>query len=756
MSAPHTSKMSATQAALYWTTVHDLAIFPLWWVEDDGRCGCGDVACRNAGKHPVTPNGHLDATNEMSAVGALWAEYPRANIGMPCDRNGRVVIDIDPRNGGADSLAQLEREARSALASTWHVNTGGGGEHFHFAAPNGHVPGKIGPGVDVKYHGYVLLPPSNHASGRRYELAPLADLAQPLPSIPGWLLTKFSQNGNGTNPRRSVAEWQDVIGGVSEGARQDELPRVVGLLYARVPELARTLAHQYGAGCVPPLTEQEVDACCDRIGAREAMKPQPASDGGHERYTDMANAARIADEAAGRAVHVVETKDRWHVYDGVKLVEDQRPAVVPFVKQIASRLYAEAAKTQREAKERAGALTQTSANMTSSASSEERDNIKGLEESAALCRMGATRLESRDGCYAAIELAKAEPRLRVKMAELDTHPLWLNTPTATIDLETGKTWTPRFEDYLTKSTRAKYDPTAKCPHWTKFLERVLPSVAVRSFMQRTVGYALTDRTNEQCLWFLYGLGRNGKSTFVNAVRYMLGDYAANTKASTLMVKQHGDDKRNDIAILRGARFVSVTETEDGQQMAESLIKEITGQDPVTARLMYAEFFTFVPTFKIMLAANHKPVMRGQDMAIWRRIKLVPFTETISLEERDKDLPATLEAEASGILNWAIEGFKDWQQGGLRPPAEVEAATEAYRLESDVLREFFEDCLIVGPGREASARDVFQAYQRWADQNGVQRPLTQQGLGRLLAARGYRPAKRTGGRRVWEGFSVRTA
>jgi putative DNA primase/helicase len=478
-----------------------------------------------------------------------------------------------------------------------------------------------------------------------------------------------------------------------------------------------------------------------------------SNDPGGERFTDMANAKRIATEAAERAVHVAETKDRWHVYDGVKLAEDQRTAMVLFVKSAAQRLYEEAATLTKLLKQREEEPTEKLTTEALRARLEETEKMKARTD---LLKRGGDRLESRDGCFAALDLAKAEPALRLRMVNLDAHPLWLNTPTATIDLETGRVWAPRFSDYLTKATRAIYDPTAACPRWLAFLEQVLPDPEVRAFMQRTVGVTLTDVTSEQCLWFLYGLGRNGKSTFINAVRYMLGDYAASTKASTLMVKAHGDDKRNDIAVLRGARFVSVTETEDGQQMAESLIKEITGQDPVTARMMYAEFFTFVPTFKILLAANHKPMIRGQDLAVWRRIMLVPFEQTIPLEAVDKRLPAALEAEASGILNWALEGFRAWYRGGLRPPTAVAAATEEYRLESDVLREFVEDCLIVGPGREARSADVFKAYQRWAEENGVQRPLTQQGLGRLLAARGYqhsRDTRREGRGRGWVGFSV---
>src|SRR5262249_45290487 len=199
------------------------------------------------------------------------------------------------------------------------------------------------------------------------------------------------------------------------------------------------------------------------------------------------------------------------------------------------------------------------------------------------------------GCRSAIEFAKAEPGCRISVSQLDAHPTWLNTPSGTLDLDTGVLHPHRFEDYLTKVTGTSYDPSATCPRWEAFLAEVLPDPEVRSFMQRSIGYSLTDLTDEQCLWFLYGRGRNGKSTLINTLQAVLGDYAASTKASTLMVKAHGDEKRNDVAALRGSRFVSVMEAEDGQQIAESLIKELTGQDPVTVRMLYAEFFTFTPT-----------------------------------------------------------------------------------------------------------------------------------------------------------------
>jgi putative DNA primase/helicase len=509
--------------------------------------------------------------------------------------------------------------------------------------------------------------------------------------------------------------------------------------------------------CQPPLPANEVEQIARSVARYEPEETALTDDPGGERYTDMANAARLADEAAGRIAHVEEMKDKWYVYDGVRLNLEAKTALVPYVKAIARRLYGEAAELEEQAQRVEEATTKARGNLSARALAEKEKEIEYIQKCAGRRHGGADRLEIRDGCYAAIELAKAEPSIRLKLEALDAHATWLNTPTGTLDLLTGEVWEHRFEDYLTRVTTAAYDPAATCPRWEAFLAEVIPSKEVRSFMQRSVGLTLTDITSEQCLWFLYGLGRNGKTTFLNAVRAVLGDYAAAVPASTLMVKAHGDDKRNDVARLRGARFVAANEAEDGQQMAEALIKQLTGEDPITVRFLYAEFFEFKPTFKIFLAANHKPAIRGQDIAMWRRIHVVPFTQTIPLEKVDKTLPAALAAEAPGILNWAIAGFKAWQDGGLQPPKEVTEATEAYKDESDPLGEFFDEYTVKGPKQSVLARDLYKEYLAWADSNGVRLPMTQPMLGRQLQARGFKAGRlraSEGKARVWYGLALR--
>lgn len=205
-------------------------------------------------------------------------------------------------------------------------------------------------------------------------------------------------------------------------------------------------------------------------------------------------------------------------------------------------------------------------------------------------------------------------------------------------------------------------------------------------MQKAVGYSLTGSTEEQCLFILHGTGANGKSTFLNTISTMLGDYARQTPTDALLVKR-GDGLSNDVARLHGARLVSAVEVEGGRRLAEAQVKQLTGGDLIAARFLYQEFFEFRPAFKLFLGVNHTPVIQGTDHGIWRRIHLVPFTVTIAKEDQDKRLGEKLRAERSGILRWAVEGGLAWQAEGLEPPLVVSMATEEYRAEMAILARF---------------------------------------------------------------------
>jgi putative DNA primase/helicase len=219
----------------------------------------------------------------------------------------------------------------------------------------------------------------------------------------------------------------------------------------------------------------------------------------------------------------------------------------------------------------------------------------------------------------------------------------------------------------------------------------------------------------------------------------------------LLVKS-GDGIRNDLARLQGARFVAAVEAEGGKRLAEALVKQLTGGDRITARYLYGEFFEFVPTFKLWLAVNHKPVVQGTDHAIWRRIRLLPFTVTIPDERQDKRLAEKLTAELPGILRWALDGCLAWQREGLKPPKAVHWATGDYRAEMDVVATYIKECCVLGPQKQVGASELYANYTSWCMQMGEQ-AVTQKTLSSALRERGFTPG-RTKNERFWRGLALR--
>jgi putative DNA primase/helicase len=249
------------------------------------------------------------------------------------------------------------------------------------------------------------------------------------------------------------------------------------------------------------------------------------------------------------------------------------------------------------------------------------------------------------------------------------------------------------------------------------------------------------------MWFLYGNGANGKSTFILTLLAMLGDYAGQAVSELLMQKNH-EQHPTERADLLGKRLVATIETDEGKKLAESLTKQLTGGDKVKARWMKKDFFEMTPTWKLFLVANHKPTIRGQDLAIWRRIKLVPFEVTIPEEEKDKHLSAKLKAELPGILNWAVEGCRDWRREELCEPDEVKAATAAYQSEQDLISGFLAECCVLNPEARSQASKLHEAYEEWSGD----RMTSPKAFGQRLEAKGYQ-RRRSNGRAWWIGIGL---
>ena len=283
----------------------------------------------------------------------------------------------------------------------------------------------------------------------------------------------------------------------------------------------------------------------------------------------------------------------------------------------------------------------------------------------------AARSESDARIKAAYELAKCE--LPLSPGELDRDPMLLGCSNGTIDLRTGRPREQRREDYITKIINVEYDINATCPEFLVFLSVVFNgNKKLINFLQRAIGYSISGSTAEQVLFFLLGLGSNGKSVLQQIMKALMSDYATQASAETLMVNKNksGSDASPDVVRLRGARVVLSSEVEDGQRLSENTVKQLTGGDTIVARGLHQSPIEFTPQFKIWLAANHRPLIRGTDHAIWRRIILIPFDVTIPPEQRDKKLAEKLCKELPGILNWAIKGCLEWQEHGLVPPSAV--------------------------------------------------------------------------------------
>jgi putative DNA primase/helicase len=449
-------------------------------------------------------------------------------------------------------------------------------------------------------------------------------------------------------------------------------------------------------------------------------------------HTDLGNAERFVAEH-GHRLHYVRALEAWLVWDGRRWAADERGAVQRLAKQTIRGMYREAAR---------------------STELEHRKRLSGW----------AAKSESASRIDAMLKLARGEeteagPILR-EMTDFDADPWALNVANGIVDLRTGALRPHDPEARCRKLVEVPLQADARCPRWLAFLDRILGGDAeMIDYVQRAVGYSLTGLGDEQCLFFLYGHGANGKSTFIETLRKLLGGYAAHADFNTL-VERRGEGPRTDIARLERTRFVSAIELSEGKRLNEELVKSLTGGEPVTVRFLYGREFEFRPEFKLWLAANHRPVIRGTDHGIWRRIRLVPFEVQIPDAEQipEREMRAALDAELPGILAWALDGCLAWQRKPLWPPPKVAQATQAYREESDVLGAWIDESCSVDKSEiaekppehmyyKAQASLLYQNYRRWAQDNG-EYVLSQNAFGRRLAERGHPDRKMgTGSSRV---------
>ena len=373
---------------------------------------------------------------------------------------------------------------------------------------------------------------------------------------------------------------------------------------------------------------------------------------------------------------------------------------------------------------------------------------KVLDEEHGRMNKWAKKFDSVAGMTAAAALAAVDPPIRAHSSRLDNDPMLFNVANGTVDLRTGELRPHSSADLITMKSAVAFDAEAGCPEWMRFLDEMLPDPEVRCWLKCFAGYCLSGRVDAQILPIFIGTGANGKSVTLNVLRELLGEYGIPAPIDLLIV-QHNEPHPTSIATLRGRRLATGVEIPPGARLAEAKVKELTGGDELTARFMREDFWTFKPSHKLVLAANHLPRISGTDDGIWRRLRVVEFPTTIPPNRRDGQLTDRLIAELPGVLNWAIA----WQRDGLPVPAAVELATDAFRRDSDSVAQFVNESGVVVLAKNGTcpARKLRDLYEEFCGDNSLA-PVSVKAFPTALRALGLNH-KRTGSCNVWEGIGL---
>ena len=775
-------------------------VFPVRYITPDGRCSCGNPDCQSPGKHPMYTGWRHSSTTETASIRNWWTSNPRANIGIDTEKSGLVVFDLD----NMATYDQLAREHPEVL-ETVRQRTGRGGAHLLYKARDLVVKSDSKsipelPDVDIKAAGgYIVAAPSRNAKG------PYAwdsghgpgDIEiMPLPSYPEDLLRKNGfirdisskpapvaagpvddkaieksaeeytkracteahvGNRNETgfklacqlrdltlSERQAERYMRDYQRSVTSGSKPYTEAQAMATLrsaYARTPrepavfkandpsprrevvDQAITIKED-----IPCKTQDKPANAVQQPEAPIAPAQQPPEAppvdealigpvGYH--LTDLGNSKRLVHDHHQDLLYCNQWR-KWQVWDGQRWRQDDTG----------------------EIKRRA---ISTVASMF-----DDLKLIPGRDEREKYFKF-IMRCESEAKIGSMIRLAESDVRVSVTQDRFDQDAYKLNFKNGTLDLKTMEFYPHRREDNITKMCNVEYIPEASCDHWKACLATWLDGNAEDiKFVQKALGYSLTGSTGEHVFFILYGTGRNGKSTFLDIVRHILNDYATSTPVESILQKR-GAGIPNDIARLAGARFVTTVESDEGRKLAESLIKLLTGGDIVTARFLYGEFFDYQPQFKLWVATNHRPEIKGTDPAIWARVRLIPFNKMIPEDKRDKDLGAKLRAEASGIVNWMLEGYRLWQsEGHLKPSATVTAATTDYKNQMDDLGSFLADRCELGP-ESVYNKNLYAAYVTWNEDEGL-KPLSNKAFTLRMKERGFTNKHEKSGK-IWFGLSL---
>jgi len=436
--------------------------------------------------------------------------------------------------------------------------------------------------------------------------------------------------------------------------------------------------------------------------------------------TDLGNAQAFY-HLYGKNLRYVSTKDRWLVWQGDHWATDDGGYVRNLLRQ--------------SVKDRLSLIREARL----------EDDLKASVLSWLMSCENERRINP------AYKVACDMAEMRVKEEDLDVSPWKLGTRGTEIDLETLKPGEPNPASYLTRRLATTYDPDADCPRWKSFLQEIFcGNQELIDFIQVAVGYCLTGSTREQAMFVCVGEGANGKSTFLGTLYKMFGDYAASTPFATFDAKSR-NEQTNDLARLKGTRFVTIVETDEDSYLAEQKVKQATGDDPITCRFLHREFFEYYPQFKIWLAANRIPSIKGVDYGIRRRLIIIPFEAKFEGTQRDENLDKKLAKELPGILNWALEGTAKWKETNLHRqiPQRSLDITREYTEDVDHLGNWIKECLVTEAKDEGTAEikekaiDLYRCYKIWMSERN-HRPKALASWGRDMKSKDFRKKREATG------------
>jgi putative DNA primase/helicase len=709
---------------------------------DYARRGFAVFPCKPANKAPYTAAGLKDATTDELTVQRWWQQWPQAMIGVRMGASSGVwAIDPDaPKEpGGADgrkAWAELLHK-HGAVHTHTHI-TPGGGQHLLFKwnpdKPVTNSGGALkGTGIDVRGEGgYIIAPPSRRADGKAYTIAEPLDFFA-FADAPAWLYELIA-----TKPEPFRASLKVHTSSMRHRAYAETALRGEAQAVRSAPKGERNKSLNI-AGC--------------KLGSLVAANELSEGEAIGALF-DAAAAAGLVAEDGQRAVMATINSGLRKGMESPRVIPETREhrardsrAVLSEAEEIdngtitqdgIARVFARRYEDRLRFCHHAGAWyewtgTHWQRDETALAFQFCRELAREFTEDAKVNELKEVRKVSFAGGVE--KFARSDRLLAVTSESWDRDPLLLGTPGGTVDLRTGQLGEPDPADGITKVTAVAPADRANCPRWLQFLDETFGDTDLIRFLQQWGGYSLTGETREHALVFGFGNGKNGKSVWLNTHTGILKDYAA-TAAMDTFTASKSDRHPTDLAMLRGARLVSASETEEGRAWAESRIKQLTGGDQISARFMHKDFFTFRPSFKLTIIGNHKPILKNVDDAARRRFNLVPFNRTPA--KPDPILEQKLQDEWPGILRWLIEGCLDWQRNGLVRPVSVVRATESYFEDQDLMSQWLAEACDAEPGNQykwAATGLLFASWTDFATRSGEQ-PGSMKAFSAELSKRGF--------------------